>query len=120
MTAIPDRTMARFRRAFGELFDGLELPRTLKQSGHFERDEWSFRYRVNEEDGAPCLDLVAQIGGSEQLERILASGEVESGPSFREMIIFDPELDADDDAARRRFDEHNRHVGDVMRSRGLL
>jgi hypothetical protein len=107
-----------FADEFGE--DACALPDPLPRTGSFSCGDWAFRFVVNDLDGAPCLDLVAHIGGSVQFERILASGELESGPNFWDMIVFDPDLDADDDAARHRHEGHNLHVTELMRSRGLL
>lgn len=117
---------AAVRAAFAATFSGAgaELPDdtviAVGERGSFRHGDWSFRYVVNECDGAPCLDVVAQVGGSEQIERILASGEVESGPNFSDLVLLDPDVDEDLRAAEARVRAHNARVGDVMRARGLL
>lgn len=118
----PPDPLGAIRRAFAEMFAGVgaELPDQLDERGSFVAGDWGFRYAVNECDGVPCVDVVAQAGASDQLERFLASGEVESGPNIVEMVILDPDTDDDFESASRRVAEHNRHVGDVMRARGLL
>lgn len=114
------------RTGFAATFEGAgaELPADARlgvgERGSFQHGEWSFRYVVNECDGAPCLDVVAQIDGEDQLERILANGDVESGPYFSSMVILDPDVDEDLDAAERRVAAENDRVAAVMRERGLL
>jgi hypothetical protein len=109
------------RRAFDDLFsaDAITLPSVLDESGSFVSGDWSIEYRVNEVDGEPCLDVLAQTGGEMQLWRFLHDGEVEPGPSYTSMVIFDPDVDRSEADARRRYEQHNAHVTDVLRERGL-
>lgn len=106
-----------FRRLFGH--SGCELPSTLPAEGTFDCGPWTFRYAVND-DGGLCLDLVAASAhAGQQVHRVRASGDLESGPDLQTVLVLDPG-DDDMDAARERQRAHNERVADTLRARRLL
>lgn len=114
--------LAAIRRSFEQEFsaDSVEVPEPLGESGSFASGGWSFEYRFNDADGARCLDVMALAGDVMQVWRFHPDGTAEPGPSFTSMVIFDPDVDRSEADARRRYEAHNAHVAELLRTRGLL
>ena len=117
-----DGDLHAIRRSLEEEFsaDAVVVPEPLGESGSFASGGWSFEYRLNDAEGAPCLDVIAQAGDEMQVWRFHPDGTAEPGPSFTSMVIYDPDVDRSEADARRRYEAHNAQVADVLRARGLL
>ena len=111
------------RKTFKDYFADwdIELPKNVPDKGSIAEAGWTITYVLNEVDGQPCLDFLAEHRMTNLRHiRILSNGEAVAFDTFMEAYGFDPEIDADEDAAKRRYEEHNRRVGDELRAKGLI
>jgi hypothetical protein len=67
------------------------------------------------------LDFVSDYGMMPPMHgRITADGSAAVVDSFRDHFVFDPAVDGDETAARRRMEAHNRRVSRELKRKGLL
>ncbi|MFT7394776.1 MAG: hypothetical protein ACI83Y_002457 [Candidatus Azotimanducaceae bacterium] len=115
--------LASIRATFRETFADweIELPKSVEPKGQIFDGGWSIGYVLHETDGQPSLEYLAEHRMTNmQHSRILANGDVIGLGTFMDSIGFDPEVDADEAAARERYDAHNRRVTEQLRSVGLI
>ena len=109
-----------FRDYFGD--GGPELPPEPPPSGSVSGGRWTVQYVIHRDQrGATTLDFLAEHGhGSLVHGRVNADGTAHTVGTFLEHYVFNPAIDADDDAARARMEQHNREVASELERVGLL
>jgi hypothetical protein len=116
--------MEAIRAAFRDYFNasGPELPDPVPPKGAVAGGGWTVRYVVGADaQGRPALDFLAEHRLSTPVHgRIAADGTAETLDSFRDHYVFNPAIDADEDAARARMEAHNRRVARELKRKGLL
>jgi hypothetical protein len=82
---------------------------------------WLIAYRVDAgEGGSPALELYATHRmTSDRHVRISADGTLEELDAIWEAYAFKPDVPGSEEAAKRRYLEHNRTVAEQLRDRGL-
>jgi hypothetical protein len=115
-----DPIRAGFRAYFGDA--DLELPDPVPPKGAVTGGGWTVRFVLGaDKQGAPVLNFLAEYRMMPPVHGcITADGSAAILDSFQDHFVFDPAVDGDEAAARRRMEAHNRRVARELRRKGLL
>lgn len=116
--------MSKISAGFTEYFSAFgdfTLPDPIPPRGNISHSGWSIIYIfTQDEQGKPCLDFWAEHRmTSPRHVRIDSEGNIIGLDSFLESYSYDPEVDKSEEDARKRFEEHNRKVGEVLKEKGF-
>lgn len=114
--------MEEIRRAFALYFEepSLALPENPPARGELRGGGWTVRYVVEGAD-QPTLELYATHRmTSDRHARIRGSGEVEELETLQSELYLSDDSEESWARAAQAQDEHNRHLVEYLRKKGLL
>lgn len=109
--------------AFNEYFASskIKLPDPILPQGNIQQAGWTIKYILNEDDqGQPCLDFFAEHRMTNPRHvRIDSNGNIMALDSFLESFTYDSEVEGDEEKARKRFEEHNLRIAEILKAKGF-
>lgn len=123
--ASKDRSTTAISELFAERFAHWEiaLPPGAEAAacrGVILKRGWQIRYIFGADEGGKYIEFYAvHRMTSDSHVRTYESGRTEGLETIAEFVVWDPRVEGSEEAARRRYDEHNRRVAEELRTLGL-